>query len=113
MGHHQDDLLLGGGSGIHDARHTAAAEHQYPVGQLQQNVQILAHIQHGDTLFLLLIDKIIDGIFKGVLDGLSTGKYMLKAHLELNNFSPSIFKFRINNNISDHTYNLNGDLIEY
>jgi len=59
--------------------------------------------------FLSIHDKKIDGIFKGVLDGLSTGKYMLKAHLELNNFSPSIFKFRINNNISDHTYNLNGD----
>ena len=38
------------------------AEHQNPVAQLQQHVQILADEHHGHALFLLLVEQVIDHI---------------------------------------------------
>ena len=45
-----------------NAAYLPAAQHQYPVAQLQQHVQVLADKDHGDALFLLLVDQIVDGI---------------------------------------------------
>ena len=53
--HHQPDLFLGGAAAVHDAGDLAAAEHQNAVAQLDENVQVLAHIDDGDALFLLLV----------------------------------------------------------
>ena len=53
--HHQPDLFLGGAAAVHDAGDLAAAEHQNAVAQLDENVQVLAHVDDGDALFLLLV----------------------------------------------------------
>ena len=62
MGHVQAHLFLGGAPAVHDAGHLAAAEHQDPVAQLQQHVQILAHQDHGHALQLLLVEQAVDGV---------------------------------------------------
>ena len=53
-GHQRADLPLVGSAGVHHAGHLTAAEDHDPVAQLQQHVQILAHIHHGDALHFLL-----------------------------------------------------------
>ena len=40
----------------------AAAQHQNAVTQLQQNVQVLANINHGNAFFFLLIQQVVNGV---------------------------------------------------
>ena len=54
MGHQQADLFLRDGAGVDDAGNLAAAQDQNPVAQLEQHVQILADIDDGCALLLLL-----------------------------------------------------------
>jgi hypothetical protein len=62
VGHHQTDLFLRDRASVNDAVELAAAEDCDTVAQREQNIQILADIDHGDALFLLLIQKPIDGV---------------------------------------------------
>ena len=47
---------------LHQAADLAAAEHQNPVAQLQQHIQVFAHIDDGHTGFFLLVNEIVNGI---------------------------------------------------
>jgi hypothetical protein len=58
--HEKSDLILLRCGTIQDTADLAAAEHQDPVAQFKQDVEVLADIDDGDTAFFLLIDQIVD-----------------------------------------------------
>ena len=62
LGHQQTHLLLGDRAGVHHAGNAPVAQHQYPVAQRQQHVQILAHAKHRHAALLLLVQQIVDGV---------------------------------------------------
>ncbi len=62
VGHHQTDFFLGGGAGIDDAADLTAAQHQNAVAQLKQHVEVLADVNDGGALHLLLGEEVIDGV---------------------------------------------------
>jgi len=62
LGHHQTDLFLGRGAAVHDAADLAAAQHQNPVAQLQQHIQIFADIDDGHALHLLVGHQVVNGV---------------------------------------------------
>jgi hypothetical protein len=55
LGHKESNLFFRDAASIHDAGYLTPAQNQNPVAQLQKHIQILAHVNHGHTLGLLLV----------------------------------------------------------
>ena len=59
-GHHHAHGIFIRCPSVHDTADLAAAEHQNPVGKLQEHIQVLTDENDGGSFFLLLIDEVVD-----------------------------------------------------